>query len=158
AVYHTDDTVGDLDVHPVDGWVACSSGTIHCLAAESLQPVSPGYPKRGRTFRFTPDGLCLLENHGGVVQVVPLEAPAQTRSIPAGLSGTTASGAIDRLVCSPDGTLLLSASSREVQASLWELTSGRLLARLGTGAGCSLIGFAPDGQSFAVTGNEQTHV
>ncbi len=55
---------------------------------------------------------------------------------------------VNRLVLSPDGTVLLTGSD-DHRARLWDAASGRLLLTLPLGTQVAAVGFSPDGQTFA---------
>ncbi len=146
-----------LALHPAEGGVLCrSGGKLHVLSAGTLRPVQPPADGGGSLLQVSPDGGTLAWADHGVIRCAPLRGSDPPRLFLAPDSDRSEDGRIDRLLFSPSGDLLLSASSETRHVKLWEAAGRRLLADWFVGGGTVRAAFSPDGRTLAVTADNRT--
>jgi WD40 repeat protein len=156
-------TGGDLHrhlaAHPHEGWVAvCGEGKTQRLHPETLRPLGPPLATQGSQFAFTPDGRGLILAEGRELRAWDVAGDRRLQTLRALGKEFAHERSISDLAVSPDGTLLLSSADDTGHVRLWDLLSGQPAADLPHGAGAVKLAFAPDGRSFAVTGDNRVLV
>src|SRR5205807_4615864 len=89
----------------------------------------------------SPDGKIRAEADGNTIKLVDVATGKELRAFKGHTEAVTA------LAFSPDGKRIASGG-QDNTINLWDLATGRLLAKIRTGAGITSLSYSPDGKTL----------
>jgi WD40 repeat protein len=139
--------------------LACSAdGRTEFLSPQTLTRLRPPLPHSLAELCYSPDGRYLAGWSAPRLLLLDVRTGRIARRLPDSELDAAHEHVPDRLVFSPDGSLLISACAAEVDrdVKVWGTTGGRLLATLRVGSrGPLTAAVAGDGRTLAVAGDRR---
>ena len=142
---------------PEEFFAFYSEGAIHFLDADFKEDGKPVLDA-GRLPTISPDGRTVVVSNRLSLRVID----RQTRRIEYQLAShdqvTHDRFPDEKLVFSPDASLLATANEHSGLVKLWEMASGKLIAVGKTKGGRANLAFSPDGRTLVTTGENHIYV